>query len=326
MNRILRFSFAVALALVSSLSFAQTTVTFVAGTDNGKLSDSNSSGADQVVKDGITIATTNGLFAASNYSTKQGEYRTYKGSTFTVSSTVGNITKVVITCTANGAAKYGPGCFATPNTGDYTFEEDGAVGTWTGNAASLSMTASSNQVRATKVEVTYTPGAVTPTPDTPTTTTDTLTLSVSDAIDSVTNNADFKETVYVYGKVSQIDEVSTEYGNATYYISVDGTTTNQLLVYRGKFLGNEKFTDASQIKVGDQVKVVGQLLLYKGKNNSTIELTNSYLSEINNITAGISTAVQTSQTEAALYNLAGQRVNSNYKGVVIKNGKKYMNK
>ena len=44
------------------------------------------------------------------------------------------------------------------------------------------------------------------------------------------------------------------------------------------------------------------------------------------MTTGINTVENASGTGAALYNLAGQRVGKNFKGVVIKNGKKYLNK
>lgn len=162
MNKILRFSFVALLALVSSMTFAQKTVTFTAGTDRGSLSDANSAGADEVTKDGITISTSRGLFAAENYKTKAGEYRVYKNQTFTVKSIVGNITKVVVTCTANGSDKSGPGNFTDATAGSYTFEADGATGTWTGDAATFSLTASKGQVRMTKVEVTYTPNGQTP--------------------------------------------------------------------------------------------------------------------------------------------------------------------
>ena len=46
MNKILRFTLVVALAVVSSLSFAQTTVSFVAGTDLGSTDDPGNHGAD----------------------------------------------------------------------------------------------------------------------------------------------------------------------------------------------------------------------------------------------------------------------------------------
>lgn len=138
--------------LTALSGLAQTTVTFTAGTDKGSCAATADSpaGADQVTKDGITIAISNGALAAS-------PYRIYKNQTLTVSSTVGKITKVVITCSANGTAKYGPGCFANPTAGSYTYEASGKTGTWTGDTTSFSLTASTNQVRATKIEVTYTP-------------------------------------------------------------------------------------------------------------------------------------------------------------------------
>jgi len=70
--------------------------------------------------------------------------------------------------------------------------------------------------------------------------------------------------VYVSGIISQIDEVSTQHGNATYYISDDGTTESQLEVYRGKYLDNADFTSESQIAVGDKVTVYGKLKNYNG--------------------------------------------------------------
>ena len=69
---------------------------------------------------------------------------------------------------------------------------------------------------------------------------------------------------YVKGIISQIDEVNTSYGNATYYISDDGSTTGQFEIYRGAYLDGEKFTSADQIKVGDEVIVFGKIVNYKG--------------------------------------------------------------
>lgn len=74
---------------------------------------------------------------------------------------------------------------------------------------------------------------------------------------------------YVAGIVSQIDEVSIQYGNATYFISDDGTTGNQFEIYRGKYLNGEKFTSEGQITVGSKVVVKGKLVLY---NNKTPEM------------------------------------------------------
>ncbi|MCR4919116.1 MAG: OB-fold nucleic acid binding domain-containing protein [Prevotella sp.] len=82
---------------------------------------------------------------------------------------------------------------------------------------------------------------------------------------------DVKSGVYVKGIVSQIDEIDTgNYGNATYFISIDGTTTNQFEIYRGYYLDGAKFTAEDQLKVGDVVVVYGDLVNFKG---NTPELT-----------------------------------------------------
>ena len=64
--------------------------------------------------------------------------------------------------------------------------------------------------------------------------------------------------------MSQIKEVSAQFGNATYWISDDGSTDNQLNVFRGKYLNGEKFTSEDQLKVGDEVVILGKLTTYNG--------------------------------------------------------------
>ena len=74
--------------------------------------------------------------------------------------------------------------------------------------------------------------------------------------------ADDKITgVYVQGVVSEIKELSTEFGNATYWITDEGGKTT-FYVYRGRYLGNAKFTSSDQLKVGDKVVVYGDLMNY----------------------------------------------------------------
>lgn len=70
--------------------------------------------------------------------------------------------------------------------------------------------------------------------------------------------------VYIKGKVSEIEEISAQFGNGTYYISVDGTTENQLYVYRGYYLNGDKFTSTGQLNVGDEVVILGKLTTYNG--------------------------------------------------------------
>ena len=83
---------------------------------------------------------------------------------------------------------------------------------------------------------------------------------------------------YTKGIVSKVDEVSTDHGNATYYISDDGTTTGQFYVYRGKYIGKTNFTDASQLQVGDEVVVCGKLKYYQPQEgDAVLELTDNYI-------------------------------------------------
>ncbi len=133
--------------LLATTVWGQTVVTFIPGETVGN--NETAQGADQMEKDGITIATTSGGLKAA-------QYRFAKGSVTTVSSAIGNIMKIEFTCSASGTEKYGPGCFAA-QTG-YSYE--GNVGTWTGSAASVEFTAETNQVRATKIVVTVDGGGL----------------------------------------------------------------------------------------------------------------------------------------------------------------------
>ena len=151
--------------LFSVMSFA-TVITFDADVDKGNAgTDSNNAAAYTITKDGVTVTVSSGILGTYN---NEMHYRIYKNQTLTVTSTVGNVTSVEFTCTANDDAKYGPGCF-TWSTGDYTYS--GAKGTWSGSAAEVVFTASSNQVRATQVVVTVSGGSENPGGETPETVT-----------------------------------------------------------------------------------------------------------------------------------------------------------
>ena len=129
-------------------------IVFDADVDMGNAStDFNTAGAYEVTKSGVTLNVSSGIIGTYN---NENHYRIYKSQTITLTSTVGNITSVSFTCTANDAEKYGPGCL-TVDGGEYTYS--GAVGTWTGSASEITFTASTNQVRATQVVVTIEGGA-----------------------------------------------------------------------------------------------------------------------------------------------------------------------
>lgn len=225
MNKFLRLTMAAALALVSTITFAQTTVTFTAGTDKGP--DGGTPGNDvSITKDGITINAKGTGTGNGGVLGRTDNYRFYQGATVTISSTVGNITKVVLTCTANGTTKYGPGCFTDASTGTYTTA--GKEGTWTGNAASFSLTSSSAQVRATKIEVTYTAGGSTPTGLSKPTITGTTPFTEST---TVTITADEGATIYYTTNGQDPDDrEGTEY---TAPFTLTQTTTVKAIAFKG---------------------------------------------------------------------------------------------
>lgn len=133
------------------------------------------------------------------------------------------------------------------------------------------------------------------------------------------------ESVYVKGTVSKASkELNSTFGSLSYNISDDGKTENELQVYGGLSFKGEKFTSVDDIKVGDVVVVYGKLKKY----NDTYELdANNILISQNGTTTGI-TNITTDEAakNAPVYNLAGQKVTKAYKGVVIKNGKKMIQK
>ena len=77
--------------------------------------------------------------------------------------------------------------------------------------------------------------------------------------------------VYIKGKVSSVEEnYSTQYGNATFYISDDGSDSNKFYIYRALYLGNRKYTSGELLKEGDDVIIRGKVTNYKGNTPETV--------------------------------------------------------
>ena len=130
--------------------------------------------------------------------------------------------------------------------------------------------------------------------------------------------------VYVKGIITSVGTLNTKYNSLSYNISDNGEATNELEVYSGKYFGGEGFTSADQLKAGDVVIIKGKLKKFNNKyeldmNNQLYSL-NGQTTNINNITT------DATLENAPAYNLAGQKVGKAYKGVVIKAGKKFIQK
>ena len=97
--------------------------------------------------------------------------------------------------------------------------------------------------------------------------------------------------VYVKGKISRIADKGTfteggTYGNASFYISEDGTQNGEFYCFRVLYLGNKKFeAGKTDIKVGDEVIMCGQLMNYRGNTPETVA-GKAYLYSLNGNTEG----------------------------------------
>jgi hypothetical protein len=130
------------------------------------------------------------------------------------------------------------------------------------------------------------------------------------------------EAYKVTGYITNIDEISAEHGNATFDIADTPDGTSVLKIYRFKGVNGADITDGA-INKGDMVVVAGVLKKYVKDEVATLELVNG---QIVSVTTGIQAVTIDNDANAPAYSLDGRRVNSNYRGVVIKNGKKVMMK
>ncbi len=187
------FAFALA-ACVSVAMFAETkTTTFSGKTDKATTTN--------IQKEGITLSLAAGSSTSGAGSFNYDSYRIYQGNIFTISSVVGNITKIEFTCdSAVGASKQSPDYFTT-ETGTYTYEKK--MGTWTGSAASVVFT-TTKQVRCSQIVISY--DYVAPAVLTPTFTPETGKVNADNTFSSA-----FKLTL------------STETEGATIKYTIDGT-------------------------------------------------------------------------------------------------------
>ena len=84
----------------------------------------------------------------------------------------------------------------------------------------------------------------------------------SELLDSFNNDngagLDYGAYYYVGGEITEIREVNTQYGNATYILD------NGFQVFRGKWIDGNGFSSEDQIKVGAYIVVYGVLAEYKG--------------------------------------------------------------
>lgn len=97
-------------------------------------------------------------------------------------------------------------------------------------------------------------------------------LAVVQYIKSLEAGVNSSDYVYIKGIVSSTKEISAQFGNASFYISADGTTTGtQFYVYRVKGLGNKNIASDDEVKVGDEVIICAKVVNYGGNTPETVQ-------------------------------------------------------
>ena len=75
-----------------------------------------------------------------------------------------------------------------------------------------------------------------------------------------------KTDAYLSGIISQVDSYQSSYHSITYWVSADGTTTNQFKIYSGLGLNGANFNAKEDLATGVSVVVKGNLTVYNTTN------------------------------------------------------------
>lgn len=102
-------------------------------------------------------------------------------------------------------------------------------------------------------------------------------VAASNYAASLPADAVSEKDIYIKGKIASIKEnYTTNFGNASFYISDDGTSSNTFYVFRTLYLNNVKYTEGTLPQVGDDVVICGKVTNYMGNTPETMQ-NQSYL-------------------------------------------------
>lgn len=143
--------------------------------------------------------------------------------------------------------------------------------------------------------------------------------TVAKAYELIEAGEGLDKAVYVKGYITNITEISTKYGNATYSIN-DNTTydaATALVIFRG-YYGNDggtniKFTTGDEIAEDDVVVVYGKLTDYNGSK----QMSGSYIVTLNGGTTGVEGIEIDENAPVEYFNLQGVRVENPANGLYI---------
>lgn len=108
-------------------------------------------------------------------------------------------------------------------------------------------------------------------------------FNVAGVVKYIDDGGSAETEVYVKGKVVSVEQGSwnANYGSLEYYISEDGTPTNQFYVFNGYAGPNRtKFSGEDALKQGDEVVICGKVDVYNGTKEF---LVNNYIVSLNGV-------------------------------------------
>ena len=108
-------------------------------------------------------------------------------------------------------------------------------------------------------------------------------FNVAGVVKYIDDGGSAETEVYVKGKVVSVEQRSwnANYGSLKYYISEDGTPTNQFYVFNGYAGPNRtKFSGEDALKQGDEVVICGKVDVYNGIKEF---LANNYIVSLNGV-------------------------------------------
>lgn len=108
-------------------------------------------------------------------------------------------------------------------------------------------------------------------------------FNVAGVVKYIDDGGSAETEVYVKGKVVSVEQGSwnANYGSLKYYISEDGTPTNQFYVFNGYAGPNRtKFSGEDALKQGDEVVICGKVDVYNGTKEF---LVNNYIVSLNGV-------------------------------------------
>lgn len=95
-------------------------------------------------------------------------------------------------------------------------------------------------------------------------------MTVAEALTAL-DSEDPINNVAVAGIISTAPTNNPNSGRLTYYISDDGSTTSQLEVFNGYGLNGASFSDKTDLQIGDEVTVFGNLKIFSGSSGDVKE-------------------------------------------------------